>query len=156
MPPAADECPHGKNRGLCPHCSPDFLERKIVETAEPDMNRATIRGTLEDAPCFARLQDGRGVVTMTVSTVHRWQTLGGERKSVDYHKVAIFDPGLHSPASNCRKGDRVELSGHLQTRQIPAKQPGGEPRRMTEIVLNTATGTFLRLTPIEEGKTDDA
>lgn len=154
--PLFDDCPHNQSPTSCPICAPAFLDRKLLD-GQPDINRATIRGTVEDPPAFRRFDNGQGVVLMTVKTVHRWQTFDGERTADDFHRIAIFDAALHGPASNCSKGSRVELQGHIQTRKIPDNRRPGEKRTITEIVLNHGSSHFVRLadpSPKEEGNPD--
>lgn len=110
------------------------------------VNKVILVGNLGKDPEVKSMQSGDRVASFPVATSERWKDKAtGERKEkTEWHKVAIFDERLVEIAEKyLRKGSKVYLEGHLQTRKW--NDQNGQERYTTEIVLQRFRGDLTLL-----------
>jgi single-strand DNA-binding protein len=109
------------------------------------VNRVTLIGNLGADPEVRTTSDGRRIVRFSVATTERWKDASGARQErTDWHRIAIFSPGLGKLAEDyLRKGSKVLVEGQLRTSKW--QDQSGQDRYTTEIVLMPYNGllTFL-------------
>lgn len=110
------------------------------------VNKVILVGNLGKDPEVKSMQSGDRVASFPVATSERWKDKAtGERKEkTEWHKVTIFDERLVEIAEKyLRKGSKVYLEGHLQTRKW--NDQNGQERYTTEIVLQRFRGDLTLL-----------
>jgi len=111
----------------------------------PSLNRVTLIGNLGADPEVRTTAAGRRIVRFSVATTERWKDASGARQErTDWHRVAIFSPGLGKLAEDyLRKGSKVLVEGQLRTSKW--QDQAGQDRYTTEVVLMPYNGllTFL-------------
>lgn len=110
------------------------------------VNKVILIGNLGKDPEIRAMQDGREIANITIATSESWKDKNtGERKDrTEWHRVAIFNPGLVTIAKNyLKKGAKVYLEGALQTRKW--QDQSGADRYTTEIVLQGYNGSLTML-----------
>ena len=118
------------------------------------VNKVILVGNLGKDPEVKSMQSGDRVASFPVATSERWKDKAtGERKEkTEWHKVAIFDERLVEIAEKyLRKGSKVYLEGHLQTRKW--NDQNGQERYTTEIVLQRFRGDLTLLDTKSDGET---
>ena len=109
------------------------------------LNRVTLIGNLGADPEVRTTADGRRIVRFSVAKTERWKDASGARQErTDWHRVAIFSPGLGKLAEDyLRKGSKVLVEGQLRTSKW--QDQAGQDRYTTEVVLMPYNGllTFL-------------
>lgn len=110
------------------------------------LNRVSLIGNLGNDPESRSLQNGGLVVRFSLATNESWtdRTSGERRERVEWHRIAIFNPGLAKLAEQyLRKGAKVLVEGQLRTTKYTDQ--AGIERYSTEIVLAAYNGmlTFL-------------
>jgi single-strand DNA-binding protein len=114
------------------------------------VNKAVLLGHLGADPECRSLNNGGEVVSFRLATSESWKDRDGNRQErTEWHSVVIFNEGLGRVAKNyLRKGSKVYLEGHLQTRKW--SDQSGTDRYTTEIVLQKFRGELVLL----DGKSD--
>lgn len=110
------------------------------------INKAIILGNLGNDPQVSTTQSGAKIVTLSVATSETWKDkLTGERKErTEWHRVVIYNPALADIADRyLRKGSKVYLEGHIQTRKWEDKN--GIERYTTEVVIQQFGGNLILL-----------
>lgn len=110
------------------------------------VNKVILVGHLGKDPEMRRMQDGSPVVNLSIATSESWRDKGtGERREkTEWHRVVIFNENLAKIAEQyLRKGSKVYIEGHLQTRKW-TDQSGAE-KYSTEIVLQKFRGELALL-----------
>lgn len=110
------------------------------------VNKVILVGNLGKDPEVRSMQSGDRVASFPIATSERWKDKAtGERKEkTEWHKVTIFDERLVEIAEKyLRKGSKVYLEGHLQTRKW--NDQNGQERYTTEIVLQRFRGDLTLL-----------
>jgi single-strand DNA-binding protein len=109
------------------------------------LNRVTLIGNLGADPEVRTTADGRRIVRFSVATTERWKDGSGARQErTDWHRVAIFSPGLGKLAEDyLRKGSKVLVEGQLRTSKW--QDQTGQDRYTTEVVLMPYTGLLMFL-----------
>lgn len=110
------------------------------------INKVILIGNLGKDPEIRSTQDGREIANLVVATSDSWtdKNSGEKRERTEWHKVAIFNPGLVGLAKKyLHKGSKVYIEGQLQTRKW--QDNTGMDRYVTEVVLQGYNGviTFL-------------
>lgn len=104
------------------------------------VNKVILVGNLGRDPEVRNTQAGTKVCNLNVATSEKWKD--GER--TEWHRVVIFDDRLCDVAEKyLRKGSKVYLEGHLQTRKWQGQD--GQDRYATEIVLGKFRGVLTML-----------
>lgn len=103
-------------------------------------NRAQIIGNLTRDPELRYTPGGQTVVSFGVATNRRRQTQEGswENMEPEFHNVVVWGKLAEACQKVLHKGDRVFVSGRLQTRSWEG-QDGGK-RQRTEIIADTVVG----------------
>ena len=110
------------------------------------VNKVILIGNLGKDPEIRTTQDGREIANITVATSENWtDKISGERREkTEWHKIAIFNPGLVGLVKKyLHKGSKVFIEGQLQTRKW--QDNSGQDRYVTEVVIQGYNGalTFL-------------
>lgn len=110
------------------------------------INKVILIGNLGKDPEIRSTQDGREIANLTIATSESWtdKNSGEKRERTEWHKVAIFNPGLVTLCKNyLHKGSKIYVEGQLQTRKW--QDNSGQDRYTTEVVLQGYGGqlTFL-------------
>ena len=110
------------------------------------VNKVILIGNLGKDPEIRSTQDGREIANITIATSESWtdKNSGEKREKTEWHKVAIFNPGLVGLCKKyLHKGSKVFVEGQLQTRKW--QDNSGQDRYVTEVVIQGYNGalTFL-------------
>jgi len=100
------------------------------------VNKAIIVGNLGQDPEVKSFDNGGEVVNLSIATSETWKdkNTGERRERTEWHRVAIFNPGLVNVAKNyLKKGSKVYVEGQLETRKW--QEQSGADRYSTEVVL---------------------
>jgi len=100
------------------------------------VNKVIIIGNLGQDPEVKSFDNGGEIVNLSIATSETWKdkTTGERKERTEWHRVAIFNPGLVSVAKNyLKKGSKVYIEGQLETRKWQDQE--GKDRYSTEIVL---------------------
>jgi len=84
------------------------------------MNKAQIIGHVGKDPEIRTLQGGGKVGSISVATSERWKDkqTGEKRERTEWHRVAVFNPGLVTLAEKyIKKGSKLYVEGQLATRK---------------------------------------
>lgn len=114
--------------------------------ASGSINKVILIGNLGKDPEIRSTQDGREIANLTLATSDQWtdKNSGEKRERTEWHKVAIFNPGLVTLCKNyLHKGSKVYIEGQLQTRKW--QDNSGQDRYTTEVVLQGYSGTLTFL-----------
>ena len=110
------------------------------------LNKVTLIGNLGADPEIRSMKDGKEVASLTLATTESWRDKNtGERKDkTEWHRVAIFNPGLVNVVKQyVKKGSKLYLEGALQTRKW--QDQSGVDRYTTEVVLNGFNSSLIML-----------
>lgn len=101
------------------------------------LNRADIVGNVTRDPELRTTTSGQQVLTLGVATNDRWKDKGSgeERERAEYHNVVVWGDLAKEVAQSMKKGNRVFVSGRVQTRSWETKD--GQKRYTTEIIAET-------------------
>jgi single-strand DNA-binding protein len=119
------------------------------------VNKVILIGNLGADPEVRSTQDGRLIVNLRVATSESWRDKGsGERREkTEWHRVVIFSEGLAKTAEQyLKKGSKVYLEGHLQTRKWTDK--GNVERYTTEVVLQNFNSQLIMLDRVADDGTE--
>ena len=100
------------------------------------VNKVILVGNLGQDPEVRSFDNGGEVVNMSIATSETWKdrNSGERRERTEWHRVAIFNPGLVTVAKNyLKKGSKVYIEGQLETRKW--QDQSGADRYSTEVVL---------------------
>lgn len=100
------------------------------------VNKVILVGNLGQDPEIRSFDNGGEVVNMSIATSENWKDKqsGERRERTEWHRVAIFNPGLVTVAKNyLEKGSKVYIEGQLETRKW--QDQNGQDRYSTEVVL---------------------
>lgn len=97
-------------------------------------NRADVIGNVTRDPEMRTTTSGQKVVTIGVATNDRWKdkNSGEMKERSEFHNVVVWGDLAEEVASSVRKGNRVFVSGRVQTRSWETQS--GAKRYTTEIV----------------------
>ncbi|MGR3315421.1 single-stranded DNA-binding protein [Roseovarius indicus] len=102
------------------------------------VNKVILVGNLGQDPEVRSFDNGGEVVNMSIATSETWKDKqsGERRERTEWHRVAIFNPGLVTVAKNyLKKGSKVYIEGQLETRRWTDKDSTGQERYVAEVVL---------------------
>ena len=100
------------------------------------VNKVILIGNLGQDPEVRSFDNGGEVVNLSVATSETWKdrNTGERRERTEWHRVAIFNPGLVTVAKNyLKKGAKVYIEGQLETRKWQDQE--GKDRFSTEVVM---------------------
>ena len=116
------------------------------------VNKVILVGNLGNDPEVKAFDNGGEVVNMSIATSETWKDKqsGERRERTEWHRVAIFNPGLVTVAKNyLKKGSKVYIEGQLETRKW--QDQNGQDRYSTEVVLRPYRGELTLLDARGEG-----
>lgn len=103
------------------------------------LNRADIVGNVTRDPEMRTTTGGQQVLTLGVATNERWKdkATGQDRERAEFHNVVIWGDLAKEVTAAVHKGNRVFVSGRVQTRSWEAKD--GSKRYTTEVIAETVS-----------------
>ncbi len=103
------------------------------------LNRAEVIGNVTKDPEMRTTTSGQQVLTLGVATNEKWKdkASGTDRERAEFHSVVVWGPLSQEIAKSVKKGNRVYVSGRVQTRSWETKE--GQKRTTTEIIADTVT-----------------
>lgn len=110
------------------------------------VNKVILIGNLGNDPEIRTFQNGNKVCNLSIATGERWRdkNTGETRERTEWHRVAIFNPGLVTVAEKyLRKGSKVYIEGQLETRKW--QDQSGQDRYTTEVTLRPYRGSLTLL-----------
>lgn len=110
------------------------------------VNKVILVGNIGRDPEIRSTQNGKEIANLTVATSERWRdkNTGEQKEQTEWHRVAVFTPGLVDVCKKyLKKGAKVYVEGSLQTREWTDKE--GTKRYQTEVVLQAFNGTLTML-----------
>ena len=109
--------------------------------ASRSWNRVELIGNLTRDPELRYTPNGAAVVTFGMATNRTYVTEGERKEEADFHKLVAWNKLAELCNQLLKKGNRVFVSGRLQTRTWEAQD--GQTRTVTEIVIED----MILLTP---------
>ena len=115
------------------------------------VNKAILVGNLGRDPEIRTTQSGDKVANLNMATSETWKDKSsGERKErTEWHRVILFGKLAEIAEKYVKKGSKIYVEGHLQTRKWTDKD--GNDKYTTEIVVNGFGGTLTMLDSKQEG-----
>lgn len=118
--------------------------------ASRSWNRVELIGNLTRDPELRYTPNGAAVVTFGLATNRTYVTEGERKEEVDFHRLVAWNKLAELCNQLLKKGNRVFISGRLQTRSWEAQD--GQQRQVTEIVVED----MILLTPKNNWETSAA
>ena len=119
------------------------------------LNKVMIIGNLGRDPEMRYTPQGKPVTTYTLATSRSWVTSDGERReATEWFNVVSWGNLAEISNQYLRKGSRVYVEGHLQTRTWD--DPNGNRHHRTEIVAGEMLILDPRTGSVPERETPDA
>lgn len=109
--------------------------------ASRSWNRVELIGNLTRDPELRYTPNGAAVVTFGMATNRTYVSEGERKEEVDFHRLVAWNKLAELCNQLLKKGNRVFISGRLQTRSWEAQD--GTQRQVTEIVIED----MILLTP---------
>ncbi len=109
--------------------------------ASRSWNRVELIGNLTRDPELRYTPNGAAVCTFGIATNRTYVTEGEKKEEVDFHRLVAWNKLAELCNQLLKKGNRVFVSGRLQTRTWEAQD--GQSRSVTEIVIED----MILLTP---------
>lgn len=113
--------------------------------ASRSWNRVELIGNLTRDPELRYTPNGAAVCTFGVATNRTYVSEGERKEEADFHKLVAWNKLAELCNQLLKKGNRVFISGRLQTRSWEAQD--GQTRTVTEIVVED----MILLTPKSSG-----
>lgn len=103
------------------------------------LNRMDVIGNLTRDPEMRTTTSGQNVLSLGVATNERWKdkATGEMKERTEFHTIIVWGELAKEAAQVLRKGNRVFISGRVQTRSWETQ--AGVKRYTTEIVAETVT-----------------
>ncbi len=103
------------------------------------VNRAQVVGNITRDPEMRTTTSGQSVLTIGVATNERWKdkASGEFKERSEFHNVVIWGDMAKSVQQNVKKGQRVYVTGRVQTRTWETTE--GKKRATTEIIADQVT-----------------
>lgn len=101
--------------------------------ASRSWNRVELIGNLTRDPELRFTPNGAAVATFGIATNRTYVSEGEKKEEVDFHRLVAWNKLAELCNQLLKKGDRVFISGRLQTRSW--ETPDGQSRQVTEIVI---------------------
>ncbi len=109
-------------------------------------NRVELIGNLTRDPELRYTPNGAAVCTFSVATNRTYVSEGEKKEEVDFHRLVSWNKLAELCNQLLKKGNRVFISGRLQTRSWEGQD--GQQRQTTEIVIED----MILLTPRVSGE----
>ena len=102
-------------------------------------NRADVLGNVTRDPEMRTTTSGLKVLTIGVATNEKWKdkASGEMKEKSEFHNVVVWGDLAEEVSQNVRKGNRVFVSGRVQTRSWETQ--AGAKRYTTEIIAETVS-----------------
>ncbi|MDP3948318.1 MAG: single-stranded DNA-binding protein [bacterium] len=114
--------------------------------ASRSWNRVELIGNLTRDPELRYTPNGAAVCTFGMATNRTYVTEGERKEEADFHRLVAWNKLAELCNQLLKKGNRVFVSGRLQTRSWEGQD--GEKRNVTEIVIED----MILLTPKGSGE----
>ena len=114
--------------------------------ASRSWNRVELIGNLTRDPELRYTPNGAAVCTFGIATNRTYVTEGERKEEVDFHRLVAWNKLAELCNQLLKKGNKVFISGRLQTRSWEAQD--GTQRQTTEIVIED----MILLTPKSNGE----
>ncbi len=114
--------------------------------ASRSWNRVELIGNLTRDPELRYTPNGAAVVTFGMATNRTYVTEGERKEEADFHRLVAWNKLAELCNQLLKKGNRVFVSGRLQTRSWEGQD--GQTRNVTEIVIED----MILLTPKGSGE----
>jgi single-strand DNA-binding protein len=119
------------------------------------LNRADLIGHVTKDPEMRTTTSGQQVLTLGVATNDRWTDKAGQKQErSEFHNVVIWGGLAESVGRHIKKGNRVFVSGRVQTRSWETQ--AGAKRYTTEIVAESVSLLGVKSAVAEEAFRADA
>lgn len=115
--------------------------------ASRSWNRVELIGNLTRDPELRYTPNGAAVCTFGIATNRTYVTEGEKKEEVDFHRLVAWNKLAELCNQLLKKGNRVFISGRLQTRSWEGQD--GQARQTTEVVIED----MILLTPRVNGET---
>lgn len=115
--------------------------------ASRSWNRVELIGNLTRDPELRYTPNGAAVCTFGMATNRTYVTEGERKEEADFHRLVAWNKLAELCNQLLKKGNRVFISGRLQTRSWEGQD--GQTRQVTEIVIED----MILLTPRVNGET---
>lgn len=104
--------------------------------ARRGVNKVIIVGNLGQDPDMRYMPDGNAVANLSIATSEVWKdkNTGEPKEKTEWHRIVAFRKLAEIMGEYLRKGSKVYIEGHLQTRKW--QDQGGNDRYTTEIVAD--------------------
>ncbi len=109
--------------------------------ASRSWNRVELIGNLTRDPELRYTPNGAAVCTFGIATNRTYMADGEKKEEVDFHRLVSWNKLAELCNQLLKKGNRVFISGRLQTRSWEGQD--GQSRQVTEIVIED----MILLTP---------
>ena len=97
------------------------------------INKAILIGSLGNAPKITATKSGVLVANLSIATSERYKDRDGNpQENTEWHRVVAFGRPAEICEQYLKKGDKVYVSGRIQTRQWDDRD--GNKRYITEII----------------------
>lgn len=113
--------------------------------ASRSWNRVELIGNLTRDPELRYTPNGAAVCTFGIATNRTYVSEGERKEEVDFHRLVAWNKLAELCNQLLKKGNKVFVSGRLQTRSWEAAD--GQQRQTTEIVIED----MILLTPKSNG-----
>lgn len=109
------------------------------------LNEVKLIGNLVRDPESKAIGDSNTVTNITIATSEKWKdkNSGEQQEKSEFTNVVLFGHAARIVNEKCRKGDRLFVSGKLQTRKWQDKE--GNDRWTTEVCVSGFEGKFMLL-----------
>src|SRR3990167_7595254 len=114
--------------------------------ASRSWNRVELIGNLTRDPELRFTPNGSAVCTFGIATNRTYVSDGEKKEEVDFHRLVAWNKLAELCNQLLKKGNRVFISGRLQTRSWEGQD--GQTRNVTEIVIED----MILLTPKVNGE----
>ncbi len=103
------------------------------------INQAQVIGNVTKDPEMRTTTSGQQVLSIGVATNERWKdrTTNEEKERTEFHNVVVWGPLAQNVSVGLKKGNRVFVSGRVQTRSWETKE--GQKRYTTEIIADSVS-----------------
>ncbi len=103
------------------------------------VNRADVVGNVTRDPEMRTTTSGQQVLTLGVATNEKWKdrATNQDRERTEFHNVVVWGALAEQVSKSVRKGNRVFVSGRVQTRSWETKE--GSKRTTTEIIAEAVS-----------------
>ncbi len=103
------------------------------------LNRTDVIGNVTRDPEMRTTTGGQQVLTLGVATNEKWRdkASGTDKERTEFHNIVVWGAQAEQVSKHVRKGNRVFVSGRVQTRSWETKE--GSKRYTTEIIADTVT-----------------